>query len=396
MTHARMWAGAVVVVGLLGVLALSGNLERGLGVVVADSAVKKVECDKGQTLTDALKKAKPGDTLLVTGTCQERVTITIDRLTLDGGGSAVLDGGGGPTEFFEGVVTIDGVQGVTLMGFTIQNGPSLGILGVGGAAFVVQDTTIQQNGRAGIFLNNNASAELIDVEVRDSGGIGIPVQNNSTAVFKGHVSSTGSGSNGIAVQSGSTLEFRGASVEASHNGGGGVDIVDSQAIIFGYPESQGSTLTAQNNGSDGIFVATGSLSFFGGAFAGTGSLATISASNNGGSGIAIGLDGAVVSPSGAAKLMIENNQRSGLDVGEGGSALIIGGLTVQNNQTGLLADGAGTLTLVSVPSNPSSIQNNSDTDVDLRFGTRVTFGGVTIGTITCDKTVLSHGTTVCP
>ena len=223
------------------------------------------------------------------------------------------------------------------------------------------------------------------------------MQNNSTAVFKGHISSAGSGSNGIAVQSGSTLEIRGASVQASNNGGGGVDIVDSQAIIFGYPESQGSILTAHDNGAEGIFVATGSLSVFGGAFAGTGSLATISASNNGGSGLAIGLDGTVVSPVGAAKFMIENNQKIGLEVGEGGSALLIGGLTVQNNQIGgLLADGAGTLTLVSQESNPSSIQNNGGTDVDLRFGTRVTFGGVTIGTITCDTTVLSRGSTVCP
>jgi Right handed beta helix region len=249
-------------------------------------------------------EAKPGDTLQVTGTCQERVTITTDRLTLDGGDNAVLDGGGGgSTEFFEGVVTIDGVQGVTLIGLTIQNSPGQGILGVGGAAFAVQNTAMQNNGVGGIFLNNNASAELTDVEVKDSGGIGIAVFNNSTAVLKGHVSSTGSGrtvggSNGIAVQSGSTLEIRGASVQASHNVGGGVDIVDSQAIIFGYPESQGSLLTAHNNGREGIFVATGSLSVFGGAFAGTGSLATISASNNGGSGIAIGLDGAVVSPAG--------------------------------------------------------------------------------------------------
>ena len=54
MTHARMWVGAVVMVGWLGVLALSGNLERGVGVAGADSAVKKVECEKGQTLTEAL------------------------------------------------------------------------------------------------------------------------------------------------------------------------------------------------------------------------------------------------------------------------------------------------------------------------------------------------------
>jgi hypothetical protein len=306
-------------------------------------------------------------------------------------------GGGGPAEFFEAVVTIDGVQGVTLMGFTIQNSPSQGILGVGGTAFVVKDTTFQNNGFGGIFLNNNSSAELTDVEVKDSGGIGIAVFNNSTAVFKGHVSSTGSGrtvggSNGIAVQSGSTLEIRGASVQASHNVGGGVDIVDSQAIIFGYPESQGSILTAENNTLDGIFVANGSLSVFLGAVG----LATISASNNGGSGITIEIGGAVVSPGGAGKFMIENNQQNGLNVGGGGSALLIGGLTVQNNQTGLLADGAGTLTLVSIPSNPSTITDNSTFDVDLKFGTRATLDGITIGTITCDATVLSRGTTVCP
>jgi hypothetical protein len=55
----------------------------------------------------------------------------------------------------------------------------------------------------------------------------------------------------------------------------------------------------------------------------------------------------------------------------------------------------GTLTLVSTPTNPSAITSNG-TDVDLRFGTRVTINGVTVGTIMCDGTVLSRGTTVCP
>jgi hypothetical protein len=70
-------------------------------------------------------------------------------------------------------------------------------------------------------------------------------------------------------------------------------------------------------------------------------------------------------------------------------------LSIQNNGTGMSADGAGTLTLASIPTNPSVVENNGS-DVDLRFGTRATFDGVTIGTITCDATVLSRGTTVCP
>ena len=118
MTHVHMWVGAVVAVGLLAVgllggLGWFGSLDRTAGVAGADSAVEKVRCDTGQTLTEALKKAKPGDTLQVTGTCHERVTITTDRLTLDGDSSAVLDGSGGsPTSSFEAGVTIDGVQGV--------------------------------------------------------------------------------------------------------------------------------------------------------------------------------------------------------------------------------------------------------------------------------------------
>ena len=54
-----------------------------------------VDCTRGETLSKAVERAKPGDTIQVTGTCKETVVITTDRLTLDGQGSAILDGGGG-------------------------------------------------------------------------------------------------------------------------------------------------------------------------------------------------------------------------------------------------------------------------------------------------------------
>lgn len=61
-------------------------------------------------------------------------------------------------------------------------------------------------------------------------------------------------------------------------------------------------------------------------------------------------------------------------------------------------DVAGQLavTLVSTPPAASTIQNNTGVDVDFRFGTRATIDGVTVGSIVCDATVLSRGTTVCP
>src|SRR5713101_8368310 len=103
-----------------------------LGVVLALASpaladnVKTVNCDTGYSLTKALQNARPGNTLRVEGTCSERVIITTDRLTLDGQGSVILDGGGGAQTEFAGVVTIDGAHGVTISGFTIQNGPGEG------------------------------------------------------------------------------------------------------------------------------------------------------------------------------------------------------------------------------------------------------------------------------
>ena len=149
--------------GGAGTLAMSAA-----AVANADDKIIQVNCDHGKTLKQALHKADPGDTIRVTGTCHERVTITTDRITLDGGGSAVLDGSGGGPTVFDGVVTIDGARGVTIKGFTIQNSPSWGILGGGGAAFAVKDTTMQDNGTGGIFLNSS-SVEVTDVVVQHSG-----------------------------------------------------------------------------------------------------------------------------------------------------------------------------------------------------------------------------------
>jgi hypothetical protein len=138
----------------------------------------------------------------------------------------------------------------------------------------------------------------------------------------------------------------------------------------------------------GISLLGGQLSVF--------TSSTIKATNNG-TGILANNAAFIInaSPVGSGEFVIENNQ-IGLNFESGAGASFQGGpLTIRNNGAGLLADGAGTLTIQSDPSKASSIVDNG-TDVDLKFGTRVTFDGVTIGTITCDGTVLSRGTTVCP
>ena len=152
----------------------------------AASNMKVVNCDRGENIAEVLAKAEPGDTIRVTGTCVERVSIKTDRITLDGQGAATLDGGGGPPAEFDGVVTIDGASGVTIQGFTVQNGPGGGILGMHGAAFSVHDTTVQDNGSTGVVVSQGSTAELTDCSIlRNVPGIDVFTQ--SSAVLKGAI-----------------------------------------------------------------------------------------------------------------------------------------------------------------------------------------------------------------
>ena len=62
-----------------------------------------------------------------------------------------------------------------------------------------------------------------------------------------------------------------------------------------------------------------------------------------------------------------------------------------NTQAGVAAEDAS-LTLVSIPPNPSVIQGNGAANLALTFGSRSTIDGVQVGAMQCDATVLSRGT----
>src|SRR4030095_15928203 len=70
--------------------------------------VKEVNCSAGKNITEVLAKAEPGDAIQITGTCTERLAVTTDRVTLDGQGSATLNGGGSTGGGFSGGVEIPG------------------------------------------------------------------------------------------------------------------------------------------------------------------------------------------------------------------------------------------------------------------------------------------------
>jgi nitrous oxidase accessory protein NosD len=150
-------------------------------------SVHHVNCDvPGQTITQALQTAQPGDTIRIRGTCEETVTITTDRVTLDGGGKAVLQGPGGgqPGEVSEGLLNIVGVQGVEIRGFTVQHSAADGINGRQGAAFAVRDVRVLQSADDGIEATETSTVRFLGTcAVRGSGEDGMPITRGSSALF---------------------------------------------------------------------------------------------------------------------------------------------------------------------------------------------------------------------
>jgi hypothetical protein len=355
------------------------------GPLASTPSVRDVDCQK-QSLGDAIDKANTGDTLRVSGACRERIVVTVDGLTLDGQGAATLDGGGSIGGRLSAAILIDGARGVTVRGFTIHNS-SAGIIASSNATFKLQNTILREN-TDGVEVLNGSIAEIADCTIVNNVD-GIDVVNSSTAIFTGSVKVNNNGK-GISGFGSSALELRGGMLEASGNQTEGISMSGSSFNIFGIPESLGSSITVNENGTDGILIGGGQLVIE----ANEPASRVITAMNNKGSGINLPGFASIVNL-GAARFVLSGNA-VGLNLGTESSLLTIGGLNVEGNGTGLLADGAGSLTLVSIPPNPSAIQNNTATDTDLRFGTRITVTGAVLGNLKCDATVLSRGTTKCP
>jgi hypothetical protein len=357
-----------------------------------DPARFQVDCDGGgPKLSKAIELAKPGDTIVVRGTCRERIKVTKGPLTLDGGGNAILDGAGlGPNEQeFNGLLTVDGAHGVTISGWLIRNSTGEGIFGVHGANMVIQDTVVEEN-FTGIGLSNSA-AEVIDSTTRYN-SIGLDAYSGSTVIFRGEIDISRNTEESLTLNGKSLAEIRGGHVHVHDNVTGGVIIsAESSLVIFGFQASQTSRLTTNNNQGPGIVIGQSQLFVAGAGFA-PGAIA-ITSSGNAGPGVLL-VNGNISSPFGAARLVVENNPVGMLFL-QGSTATITGGLNVRNNIFGIDADNAAGLTFATMPPNPSAIQSNG-TDIRLSFGTKSTINGVTVGTIVCDGTVLSRGTTVCP
>ena len=237
----------------------------------SDGETRMVDCGAGETIKATMAQAQPGDTIMITGTCNENVVVSQDSITLAGEGqdSTVIDGSNDDAA----AILVKGHRNVTIKDLTVQNGLS-GIKIVESGAAWLEDVTVQgsrgkegHDGGDGILVSASASAVLTGAIVaNNNAGQGIFVLNSSSVFIASNV-----------VVEGVTLPQ--ASLQANNNGDFGIHVLTSSAIhIFG-GDSVPTTIQANNN-SKGIGVWNGASAQFGGG-------ASIEANDNGGFGIEV-------------------------------------------------------------------------------------------------------------
>ena len=369
----------------------------------AEAGTKLVKCDQGMSLAKALRYAPPRTTLRVSGTCHEQITIKRDKIRLIGINGASIDGSQlDPSKFeFNPLIRVKDARGVVIKNLQVINGPAEGLLIEGQASAKLVNLNVTNNSNVGALVDH-ARVVVRDGTYSGNQG-GIDLVSNAAAVLQGNIVLTNNIIFGIAAANGASIEARGGNIDASSNQLAGILLEGGNMAIFNFGTSVGTQIQANNNGLCGMVIVGGGFldvvappPFH---FTGVHQITT---SNNGACGLLMTTGSKVESPFGAATFNIEGNA-VGMNVTGNSNVLINGGLRVVNNLgPGLVADGAGVLTLAPFDPGPppalaSEISGNGGPDVVLNFGTRATFAAnVTVGSVVCDGTALARGAASCP
>ncbi len=146
-----------------------------LGSMAAESATINVACP-GQTVQSGVDSAGPGDTVAVTGTCNENVVIRNEKQRIAiSGSSATING----TNANQPTINVRG-KGIVISGFTITGGRDAVHVNRGSNA-VIQSNTITTAARNGILVDQLAFAVILGNTIQNNPGAGIVVSENSIA-----------------------------------------------------------------------------------------------------------------------------------------------------------------------------------------------------------------------
>ncbi len=230
-----------------------------------------VDCNTNDTITAALSQAAPGTTILVSGLCNESLTITKDEIIIDGQNQTTIDGQGASAS----VILIDGARRVTIRNLTVQNGVD-GLRAQSGASVTLENVIATNNSDDGIQIVGNSTGQLSDCVAQNNGSTGILVVRNANVSFFGTIRSQGNNEDGLLVSLSSSVFTANSMLSITENGriglfvansssmqinGGVVDIInnDDDGVTSQRTSSielsGGSRLTSQGNSEFGILVA---------------------------------------------------------------------------------------------------------------------------------------------
>ena len=248
-----------------------------------------VNCDKGKTISRALRRFGRQLNITFSGTCEEDVVIERDRVSLNGNGTGVI----------VGKLDVVSARGVTLRDFTVRGGGGIAING--GSVAVVEGVTTRSITGNGLTIDAS-SVRLADVVADDNAGFGVRIDRGSVVDMAGDLQVNRNGGWGFFVTANSQVLGRDFTISASDNAVAGLGFQISSGAQWFNGE-----IVANNNGSAGIIFQMHSVI----SVVGT----TIQVNNNGGAGFIMASMSVVV----GGFNVIEGiaNGASGIVMGEG-------------------------------------------------------------------------------
>jgi parallel beta-helix repeat protein len=238
---------------------------------------RRVHCELGESVNATIREAKPGDVIVIHGTCHENVfvppaktaltirgasamsgitgivstlsvifssapSVTIRRLIISGPGSGPTDG---PDTDFNGTgINVREGAFMDVSDCIVENNRAEGI-SINGSNATLRGNTIRNNNRRGIQLLGgmqiifNASAKLFNNVVEANNGYGISVRGQSDVFFSGNVVRN-NGGDGITVRQMSLVHFEGEVDTVENNAAFGVRC-DDESRRSGTPAASGNS-----------------------------------------------------------------------------------------------------------------------------------------------------------
>ncbi len=384
------------------VLVLAAGFLEVLSSIVEARTVK-LTCGSQRSITTAVERLNPRDTLLVDGPCFENVVIPerIVDVIIDGQGAATING----PDATNATITVSG-RNIAIQNFHSITGGRDGIVVDKGGTATITNNTIQGTGNAGIVVSNAGFAVIASNALQNNPANGITINYHSSANigFLSVTDTTASpntiqnNNNGIVISQSSSARIQGNTI--SVNGSTGITVTENSEARIGFRSGPAGTFSAPNliqrNQGAGILVGRSSSARI------TGN--TIS--NNTGGGVAIN-DGSTadIGPeagvSGGSNTITGNggagaNARDGVTVARSSSAAVEGNLINNNTRDGVRIFRASQANVSSNTINSNGgdgifVVENSGTNIDAAnsttsnntgFGLRCVRGSYASGTVT--------------